>query len=255
MPTSSPPWTSREVLRRRAPRSSRAASRAPGLPASSPITWPSPAVIVSSGPIGAAPWETIGSTSTPSKPHADRAVGRRRRRRRTGRSRRRASAPEARPPSSGSIGEDSRQEAQDGVGRERHGIGEQDRAVGAGQVGHAGQRAGALLELLDGRVEGRRRAVAERGRPHRDGRARPRSRGSCPITPPAPQPIRLLGREHLVDRLQRRLRRREDRPRDEHDGELTRLAAERRGGGRRGLERGRPRVRRRSRGRFRCGRA
>ena len=30
------------------------------------MTWPSAAVIVSSGPIGAAPWETQGSTSTPS---------------------------------------------------------------------------------------------------------------------------------------------------------------------------------------------
>ena len=37
-----------------------------GLPASSRITWPSAAVIVSSGPIGAAPWDTHGSSSTPS---------------------------------------------------------------------------------------------------------------------------------------------------------------------------------------------
>ena len=37
-----------------------------GRPASSWMMWPSADVIVSSGPNGAAPWETHGSTSTPS---------------------------------------------------------------------------------------------------------------------------------------------------------------------------------------------
>ena len=45
-------------------------------------------------------------------------------------------------------------------------VGEQDRAAGAGQVRHAGQRAGALLELLDRGVERGRGPLAEARRPH-----------------------------------------------------------------------------------------
>ena len=46
-----------------------------------------------------------------------------------------------------------------------------------------------------------------------------------PITPPAPQPISPSGREHLVDRLQRGLGRREDRARDEDDRQVAGRAA------------------------------
>ena len=66
-----------------APRSRRAGGRAPGAPASSRITWPSAAVTVSSGPTGAAPCDTHGSTSTPSKATPTAPVAARRGRRGT----------------------------------------------------------------------------------------------------------------------------------------------------------------------------
>src|SRR5215208_910767 len=65
MPISSPPWTSASSSTERASIVSRSVSSA-GRPASSSMMLPSAEVIVSSGPIGVAPWETHGSTSTPS---------------------------------------------------------------------------------------------------------------------------------------------------------------------------------------------
>ena len=73
MPISRPPWTSARSSAGSASIVSRSFSSA-GLPASSLMTWPSAAVIVSSGPIGDAPCDTHGSSSTPSQPHADRAL-------------------------------------------------------------------------------------------------------------------------------------------------------------------------------------
>ena len=55
-----------------------------------------------------------------------------------------------------------------------------------------GQRAGALLELLDDGVERRRRAVAELGRPDGD-RGAVLDLAPVPITPPAPQPMSSSG--------------------------------------------------------------
>src|SRR4051794_14009721 len=65
MPISSPPSTRSRSAWERPSIASRSFESA-GLPASSPMMWPSAAVTVSSGPIGAAPCDTHGSTSTPS---------------------------------------------------------------------------------------------------------------------------------------------------------------------------------------------
>src|SRR3954447_19781018 len=65
MPIRSPPSTRSRSAWDRLSIASRSLDRA-GLPASSPMTCPSAAVTVSSGPMGAAPWDTHGSTSTPS---------------------------------------------------------------------------------------------------------------------------------------------------------------------------------------------
>src|SRR4051794_6123828 len=65
MPIRSPPSTRSRSAWDRLSIASRSLDRA-GLPASSPMTCPSAAVTVSSGPIGAAPCDTHGSTSTPS---------------------------------------------------------------------------------------------------------------------------------------------------------------------------------------------
>ena len=73
-PSSSPPATSVAVLgAASASIASRSFSSA-GLPASSRMTLPSAAVIVSSGPTGAAPCETHGSTLDAVEAHADRAA-------------------------------------------------------------------------------------------------------------------------------------------------------------------------------------
>ena len=75
--------------------------------------------------------------------------------------------PDASPPSSGSIGDDSvRKRSTASVGKVT-GSASRIAPSAPGQVGHAGQRAGALLELLDRRVERRRAALAEARRPHR----------------------------------------------------------------------------------------
>ena len=174
IPTSSPPWTSRRSSGGSSSIVSRSFSSA-GLPASSPITWPSPAVIVSSGPIGAAPCETIGSTSTPSSrtPTAPSLTTSSPMNRTVSSS---SVRPDASPPSSGSIGVDSLRKRSTASVGEGHRVGEQDRAVGAVEVGHAGQRAGARLELLDGGVERRSRSRRRGSPPTRTPPSRPRSR-------------------------------------------------------------------------------
>ena len=177
-----------------------------------------PAVIVSSGPIGAAPCETQGSTSTPSK-----------------------RTPTA-PPSTTSLAEEQRARAV-----------ERARARQAAQHGHAGR---ASRQLGEDRVggEGVRDRGAARRRPRRRGRAGPRRqavvdsarapRGTArpgrprapppstatavpsstsrprPSTPPAPQPTSCVGRSASCDALERGLRRREMGARGEHDGQV-----------------------------------
>src|SRR5215213_2597813 len=104
MPISRPPWTSASSDAGRDSIVSRSVSSA-GRPASSSITLPSAEVIVSSGPMGVAPWETHGRTSTSSRrtptapssrtssPSISTALSPER--------------PEARPPSTDTIGVDS----------------------------------------------------------------------------------------------------------------------------------------------------
>ena len=146
------------------------------------------------------------------EPHADRALGddlvadeqhgRRRRRVR----------PDASPPSSGSSGAASvRKRSTASVGNVT-GSASRIAPSAPDEVRHAGQRAGALLELLDRRVERRRGAVAEARRPDRDRGARldlaPVADHAARAAPD--QPVR---GEDLVDRLERRLRRRRGAPR------------------------------------------
>ena len=185
---------------------------------------PSAAVMVSSGPIGVAPCDTQGSISTPSKrtPTAPSSTtsSSEEQRRGAARGARRGEAADQRHGRSG-LGE----EPQNGVGGERGRVGEQDRAVGALQIRHAGQRAGALLELLHDRVERRGRAAVELRRPDRHGgalldlasRADHAARGAAD---------ELARGECLVDRLQHRLGRREVRAGGEHDREIARLSVE-----------------------------
>ena len=155
--------------------------------------WPSAAVMVSSGPIGAAPCDTHGSISTPSRrtptaPAVDHLVAVEQRpvplsaRARGGR------AAEQRQQRR-RVGE----EAQDGVGGEGEGVGEQDRAGGALEVGQARQRAGALLELLDRRVERQHLAVSPNEAAHTETAVPVSTSRASLITPPAPQPISVAG--------------------------------------------------------------
>ena len=163
------------------------------------MMWPSAAVIVSSGPIGAAPCETHGEHLDAVEPHADRAARRPPPRRGTAPRRRRRCAPDASPPSSGSSGDASAEEAQHGVGREAEGVGEQDRAGGAVEVRQPGQRARALLELLDGGVERLARSPSPSDAAQTD-TAVPSSisRPSADHAARAAADQR-VGREHLVD--------------------------------------------------------
>ena len=186
MPTSSPPCTSRRSSGGSSSIVSRSFSSA-GLPASSPITWPSPAVMVSSDRAASRPATPSGAPRR--RPtHPDGAVADD------------LLADEQHGlvvggPAGGQAAEQWQhrrglgQEAQHRVGREGHRVGEQDRAVGAGQVGHAGQRAGAFLELLDRRVE-RVALPSPRLAANTDTAEPPSISRPWPITPPAPQPIR-----------------------------------------------------------------
>src|SRR5215211_5291803 len=117
------------------------------------------------------------------------------------------------------------EEAQHRVGRERRRVGEQDRAGGAVEVRHAGQRTGALFELLDGRMEGHGAAIAQVRRPDRDRRAlldlpvgTDHAAGAAAHE--------LLGHQRLVDRLEQRLGHAEVQPRGEDDREVAAVAAE-----------------------------
>ena len=224
-----------------------------GLPASSPMMWPSAAVIVSSGPIGAAPCETHGSTSMPSRrtPTAPPS---------TTSSPKNSAGPSSGVRAEASAAEQRQQrrrlgeEAQDGVGRERERVGEQDRARGARRG-----RAGPTARRNPPRAPRRSRGTAA---PRRRRARRPTPTPRCPssisraslITPPAPQPIRLVGVEHLVDGAERRLRRGEVRAGREHHARGRRSACRARAPPPRPPPARRRARRAWSRGRWRCGR-
>ena len=129
------------------------------------MTWPSAAVMVSSGPTGAAPCETHGSTSTPSR-RAPTAPSSHRRSPRNSAALPSSVRALARPPRTGTPGARRGQLAQHDVGRERVGVGEQDDGGRVVELGQPADRDRVRL-LAHVEVEGLGAAVAERGGPHR----------------------------------------------------------------------------------------
>ena len=156
-----------------------------GLPASSRMTLPSAAVIVSSGPIGAAPCDTHGSISTPSSRTPTAPSSTHLARRGTARSRRRPCAPTPARRAPAPPGAASDEEAQDGVGGERRGVGEQDRAARRrrGRACRPARRCPPRPPRPWRGTLAPRRRRGGRPTPRRPCRARPR--GRAPITPPA----------------------------------------------------------------------
>jgi hypothetical protein len=155
-----------------------------GLPASSEMTLPSAAVIVSSGPtgrraLGDARQTSTSSKRTPTAPADTDLVPVEERRAVLGRPGGSQAAQQ------GHHRHGVREEAKDGVRRKGERVGKQQHAGGALEIGHARERAAALDRLHRG-VKGARRSFAERRRPdgHRCpvldlrgcGRARPRRR-------------------------------------------------------------------------------
>ena len=126
------------------------------------------------------------------EPHADRAVARRPRRRRTARPRPSSVRALDSPPSTGTPGAASAQVAQHRVGRERVGVGEQDRPGGAVEVGQARRRQrpprAPRLGVERRRLGRRRASAAQTATAVPSSISRPR-----PSTPPAPQPISAAG--------------------------------------------------------------
>ena len=176
------------------------------------MTLPSAAVMVSSGPTGAAPCETQGSTSTPSSrtPTAPPVT--------TSSSTNSGTLPSlaralARPPSTGTPGA-RRPSSPRTASVGKRGVGEQDHRRRAVQVGQPGHRHAA--EGLDGLgLERLGDAAVERRRP--DGHAG----AVLDLAPAADHAAGAAaderGRgEDLGDRLERRLRGREVAPRAEH---------------------------------------
>ena len=162
------------------------------MPASSPMIGPSAAVIVSSGPTGAAPCETQGRISTPSKRIADRAlrqdlVAEQQRRLRLGRAGR-GEAAEQRQHRHG-----ARQLAQHRVGRERERVGEQ-RARPPRRSGRAGRRARRRRRRSPRPRRGTSVASPPSSAAAQTDTAVPSSTSRIsPITPPAPQPTSSAG--------------------------------------------------------------
>src|SRR5688572_27225010 len=110
-----------------------------GLPASSWITFPSPAVIAISGPIGRAPCDTHAATRTPDSAGGDGAVGPEQGSAIVARARQ---AADDREP--GVAIRNRREQRLDG---ERERIHEQDERVGAVEVRHTGDRERAAARL------------------------------------------------------------------------------------------------------------
>ena len=147
------------------------------------------------------------------QPHADRAVVDDLVAEEQDRSRRRRVRPDASPPSSGSIGVDSlRNRSTASVGKVT-GSASRIAPPAPARSGHPGQRAGALLELLDRGVERRRACPSPRFAAHTDTADPASISRPCADHAARAAADQLLRREHLVDRLEHRLGRREQRRR------------------------------------------
>ena len=157
-----------------------------GLPASSSITFPSPAVIAISGPTGRAPCDTHAATRTPESASPTAPAP-------TAPSRRRAACPpcvaRARQAadhrqSGVSVGERGEQR----LDRERVRVHEQDERVGPVEVRHAADLERARLRLAAPRARTARRRPRPSDAAHTATPPSSTSRAS-PTTPCAPQPI------------------------------------------------------------------
>ena len=191
MPISRPPCTSARSSAGSPSIVSRSFSSA-GLPASSPMTWPSAAVIVSSGPIGAAPCETHGristsSSRTPTAPSSSTSIAVEQGGGAAGGS----GGGEAAEQRHG--GRSLGQELEDGVGRERRRVGEQDHARRR-RRGRASRPARRCPPRAPRPGRGTSSPTPRRGgRPRPTPRCPARPRGAPPITPPAAQPASAAG--------------------------------------------------------------
>ena len=194
-------------------------ARSAGRPPAREMTWPSAAVIVSSGPSGAAPWDTQGRTSTSWKATPTRAAACTSSPRNSDptlvwpTARWRARRAPARP------GRVAREHAEHGVGGEHMGVAEQDRRAGAGgraddRTGSAGSKTVACPPSSD--AVHTATAVA---------RSTSRPAPSDPAGHAAGQQRR---RERLADALERRLGLVEMAARGEHQRHVGRPPAERR---------------------------
>ena len=253
IPTSSPPCDERAGPRRAAPRSSRAASRAPACRPARRSRCPRPAVIVSSGPIGAAPCETHGSSSTPSSrtptaPSVDDLVAEEQRGLVVGRPRRRRARRSAarRAP----LGEEAQHRRRSGTSPGRR-AGSRRRRPSRSAMPVSAPVPSSSSSTIAWNVG--RAAVAERRRPHRHRRA------VLELAPRADHAAgaaadQLRRAQRLVHGLEHRLRRRQVRPGGEHDRRSQRSPSRPRAAA--APPRAPPRAgRARWRGRCRCGRA
>ena len=205
------------------------------------MTVPSAAVMVSSGPTGAAPWDTHGRISTPSKRTPTAPSVRTSSPRKSGVSSS-GDRPEASPPSSGTIGEAAESRRRTASAGKVKGSASMHRARRAVQLGQAGEHALAAADRLHDRVEGRRLAVRRAPPPTRTPRCRPRPRATPRSRRPRRSRRATSGSSVSCSALQRRLRRREVRAGREHDREVAGAAAEARLRGRGRLHRAHARV-------------
>ena len=164
--------------RRARPSASRKRSSA-GREASSAITFPSAAVIVISGPTGAAPCETQGSIVAPASEQPTAPAARRTRRRETATPSRPPTAL-ARPPSTGMPGSQLPEPLQQRLGREAVRVGEHDH-----RVAPVAQRLGQPCT----------RSPRRSARPRSDGSRSRRPASTAPRRPP-PGPPRSRGPAH-----------------------------------------------------------
>ena len=188
------------------------------------MTAPSQAVIVSSGPIGAAPCETQGRISTPSKrtptaPARHDLLAEQERRLGIGR------AGRSKPAEQRQHRRRAGELAQHRVGREGEGVREQQHAGGAGQLREPAEHAVALAQQLHFGVEGGRLAAVERSGPDRDGGAVLDLAHLADHARRAAADERGRG-ERLVDTLERRFRRDQMSPGGEHHREIARPPAQ-----------------------------
>ena len=190
MPISSPPSTSSRSSSESPSIASRSFARA-GLPASSPMMWPSAAVIVSSGPIGVAPCDTQGRISIPSSrtPTAPPSTS----------SSPRNSAgvfsavrADAMPPSSGSSGDASlRNRSTASVGNEN---GSASRIAPAAPSSSGSPDSAPEPSSISSTVAWNgSTSPSPRDAAHTDTAVPSSTSRASEITPPAPQPTRVIG--------------------------------------------------------------